>query len=173
MSYNFFCTVFLLIFVQSFLFFLDNMQEKQELQKFIKNIQLSLKRFTLQELNEVWETALEKESNLEFEKNNRKNIELAIGIICAKYKITRHVLIYGKSRKDLQYARTIAYCILHFTINLSIRYIAKRVFFLNWHNSVTVAIKSYNQLNLSLPQDLAFKKDIELVESKLLKELKK
>ena len=86
----------------------------------------------------------------------------------------RDILIYGKSKKDLQQARNITYCILHLDLGLPIRYIAKRIFFLNWHISVGFSIKYHKSLNMNIAPDKLFKEKLETIQKIIvLKKTKK
>ncbi len=149
------------------------MSEKKELETFFKNVQQSLKKYTLGEINESLQLmANSNESDKKKDKN--KEVSLVLDAVCKEYGIEKDILIYGKSKKDLQQARNIAYCILHIDLGLPIRYIAKRIFFLNWHNSVGVAIKYHKNLNLNIPPDKKFKEMLETVQKTIvLKKTKK
>ena len=141
-------------------------EEKQELQAFIKHIQQSLKIFTLTELNDVLVNVINKKEDKQ--KDKEKNIDLILNIICEEYKIKKHELIYSKD-KNVQQPRTIAFCLLHLSLNLPIRYIANKIFFLKWHNTVGVAIKYYNTLNPNIVPDRVFIEKINTVKTKVNK----
>lgn len=128
-------------------------QEKQELEAFFKHIQQSLKLFTLEELNEVLVNINSKRDDKQ--KDKEKNIDIIVDIICKEYKIAKHDLIYSREKR-IQEPRTIAFCILHTILDLPIRYIASKIFFLKWHNTVGVAIKYYNELDPSIQPDKEF-----------------
>jgi chromosomal replication initiation ATPase DnaA len=149
-----------------------NMSEKKELETFFKNVQQSLKKYTLNEINESLQLMANSETNNKKDKD--KEISIVLDAICKEYSIEKDILIYGKSKKDLQQARNIAYCILHLDLGLPIRYIAKRIFFLNWHNSVGVAIKYHKSLNVNIAPDRNFKEKLETVQKTIvLKKSKK
>lgn len=146
------------------------MSEKKELEVFFKNIQQGLKRFTLGELNESLHSILQNKEDKQ--KDKQKQIALVLDSVCKEYGIKRDYLIKGKSKGDLQQARNIAYCILHLDLGLSIRYIAKNVFFLEWHNSVGVAIKYHKELNTDIAPDRKFKEKLELIKSGIVSKIK-
>ena len=148
------------------------MSEKKELETFFKNVQQSLKKHSLFEINESLQSMVCSEN--ENQKERQKDIAFVFDAICKDFDIEKDTLIYGKSKKELQQARNIAYCILHFDLGLPIRYIAKRIFFLNWHNSVGVAIKYYKGLNLNISPDRKFKEKLEIIQKAIvLKKSKK
>lgn len=149
-----------------------NMSEKKELETFFRNVQQSLKKYTLGEINESLQLMSNSETNDKKDKN--KDVSFVLDAVCKEYNIDRDILIYGKSKKDLQQARNITYCILHLDLGLPIRYIAKRIFFLNWHNSVGVAIKYYKSLNMNIAPDKLFKEKLETIQKIIvLKKTKK
>ena len=142
------------------------MSEKKELETFFKNIQQSLKKHSLCEINESLQSI--GNNNKDTHKERQKDIGLVLDAICKEFKIEKELLIYGKSTKDLQQARNIAYCILHIDLGLPIRYIAKRIFFLNFHNSVGVAIKYHKSLNVNITPDRKFKEKLEIVQKTIV-----
>ncbi len=148
-----------------------NMSEKKELETFFKNVQQSLKRHTLFEINESLQSMINSQSDKL--KDREKDINNVLDAVCKEYDIEKDILIYGKSKKDLQQARSIAYCLLHFELGLPIRYIAKRIFLLNWHNSVGVAIKYHKSLNLNIAPDRKFKEKMEIVKKTIVFKNKK
>lgn len=143
-----------------------NMSEKKELEVFFKNIQQGLKKFTLQEINDSFHSLLQNKEDKQ--KDKQKEIELVLDTVCKEYGITKDFLIKGKAKGFLQEARNVSYCILHIDLGLSIRYIAKNVFFLDWHNSVGIAIKYYKELNLDIVPDKKFKEKLEKVKNKIV-----
>jgi hypothetical protein len=79
-----------------------------------------------------------------------------IDTICADFKIPRGTFLKGRGKGKVQEARKYAYCILHNDLNLTIRYIAKRVFSLKWHTSVSVVLKYEKTLKTELKPDRLF-----------------
>lgn len=145
-----------------------NMSEKKALETFFKNVQQNLKNYSLCEINE----SLEWMSNNDIYK--QKDISMILDVICEDFNIEKETLIYGKTKKELQQARNIAYCILHLDLGVPIRYIAKRIFFLKWHNSVAVAIKYHKSLNVNIAPDRKFKEKMETIQKTIvLKKSKK
>jgi chromosomal replication initiation ATPase DnaA len=148
-----------------------NMSEKEEVLRLIKSLQKGLKQFTLKEFNEAISSVIN--PPIENEKNKEKHISLILDLICEEYALTRQELIYGRAKGDVQKARSIAYCILHFSLKLPIRYIANKVFFLKWHNSVGVAIQYYKNLNCEIQPDKEFKDKLEKIQASAINKLKK
>jgi chromosomal replication initiation ATPase DnaA len=146
------------------------MTEKKELEVFFRNMQQGLKRFTLKELNESLHTLVNNKEDKQ--KDKQKQIILVLDAVCKDYGITKDYLIKGKAKGDLQQARNIAYCILHLDLGLSIRYIAKNVFYLEWHNSVGVAIKYHKELNTDIAPDKKFKEKLEKIKSGIVAKIK-
>lgn len=148
----------------------ENMEEKKELHDFVKNLQQGLKKFTLKELNEELQAILEKRYDKQQDK--QKQISLILELVCKEYNIPRNTLIHSRTTSELKQPRTIAFCLLHFTLNLPIRYIAKRVFFLKFHNSVGVAIKYYNSINPKIAPDKEFIDMFTKIQTNAIKKLK-
>jgi chromosomal replication initiation ATPase DnaA len=107
---------------------------KLELESLLNNIQEGLKKFTIKELNEAIISFLNKKSDKSLE------INYVMHIVSKDYNITFETLKSKNARGNLQEAKQIAYCLLHFNLGLSLRYISNRVFFNN-HNSVAIGIK--------------------------------
>jgi chromosomal replication initiation ATPase DnaA len=147
-----------------------NMEEKQEVHDFVKNLQQGLKKFSLKELNDELQAIIEK--RYDKQKDKEKQISLVIDLVCKEYNIPRNTLIHSRTTSELKQPRTIAYCLLHFTLHLPIRYIAKNVFFLKFHNSVGVAIKYYNTINTKIAPDKEFIDTYTKIQTNAIKKLK-
>ena len=145
------------------------MSEKTEIEELLKNIQLGLKKFTLKELNESLYYVLK--SKVDKQKDKKKHIDIVINLVCAEFNLKKEQLIHGRGKGIVQDARKIAYCILHFNLNLPIRYVAKRIFFLNWHTSVGAVIQYHNSLNLSIKPDKDFKDKLDLIQTKAISKI--
>ena len=62
----------------------------------------------------------------------------------------------------------LSYCLLHDTLGLSIRYIAKNIFS-RWHNSVAAALKHYKELQpAKFKIDREFEDNLKECQTKLL-----
>ena len=152
----------------------DNMSEKEEVLRLIKSLQKGLKQYTLKEFNEAINSVI---SPTDSEKSKEKHISLILDLICEEYGLTKRELIHGKAKginkSEVQKARNVAYCLLHFNLKLPIRYIANKVFLLKWHNSVGVAIQYYNKLNCDIQPDKEFKEKFEKIQESVISKLKK
>ena len=148
-----------------------NMSEKEEVIRLIKSLQKGLKQFTLKEFNDALSEVVS--PPIEDQKSKEKHIELLLDLICTEYNLTRQELLYGRAKGDVQKARSVAYCILHFNLKLPIRYIANKVFSLKWHNSVGVAIQYYKNLNYEITPDKEFKDKLEKIQANAINKLKK
>jgi chromosomal replication initiation ATPase DnaA len=115
-------------------------QENKEIEALLKNIQLGLQKYSVKELNKALQSVLSKSGS----QNNE--IQFVLKIVSQKYKISTKTLTTSRARGDIQEARMLAYCLLHYTLGLSIRSIAKDVFN-RWHNSVASALKQYKNLD--------------------------
>jgi len=146
------------------------MSEKTELEDFVKHLQKGLEKLTIKEFNEILSTALSVSEDRQ--KGKEKQILLILDLVKEEYNITKHALIYSKERGSVQEARMIAYCILHFNLELPIRYIAKRIFFLKVHNSVGRAILHYNKLDLNIPNHRQFKDRLQRIQTSVIVKLK-
>lgn len=147
----------------------NNMSEKQQVQQLIKSLQKGLKQYSLEEFNLALSGVLKNKAVNE--KDKEKQIIIVLDSICKEYNITKDALVYEKTKRNVVQARNIAYCILHLDIKLSIRYIATRVFFLKWHNSVGVAIKNYNTLNPEIPPDKEFIDKFKKIQTEVIKKI--
>lgn len=145
------------------------MSEKEQVQQLIKSLQIGLKQYTLEEFNEAINGALKPKTQNQKEKE--KQILIVLDLICKEYSITKESLIYEKTKREIVQARNIAYCILHLNVKLSIRYIATKVFFLKWHNSVGVAIKNYNSLNPNIAPDKEFIDKFKIIQNSVIKKI--
>ena len=138
-----------------------------EVQSLLKNIVDVLKHYTLPELNEYLLGALSKKGD------NHDAEKYILNLVCETYNISYRALIYSRSNQSVTKARQVAFCLLHFTLGLSTRYIAKRVFKLKYHNTVGSAIKMYKTLNPNMKQDREFQQSVETLKEKVISKLKK
>lgn len=145
------------------------MSEKEQVLNLLKTIQKGLKEFTLEEFNNLINGILKTKDN---HSDKKHNIEVVFNLICEEYSISRRALVYGRCVGEIQQARSIAYCVLHFNLGLPIRYIAKRVFFLKYHNSVGIVIKYHNSLNPKVPPDRIFKEKLQNIQINAVKKFK-
>lgn len=146
------------------------MSEKTELENFLKNIQNGLKKFTLKELNDSLYIVLRTKNGKQNPK--QKYIQIVLDEVSKEFDIQLEYLINSRKRGTVQQARKIAYCILHFNLKLPIRYIAKNVFYQNWHTRVGAIIQYHNRLNLNIKPDKEFYDKLQLINQKVTEKIK-
>jgi hypothetical protein len=145
------------------------MSEKSEIISLLKNLQLSLKKYTIKELNEAMNKVLDSENKEQKDKEHQ--VALVLDTVCNQYSVSKQQLIYSKARGEMRQAKMIAYCVLHFQLELPIRYIAKRIFYLKWHNNVGIAIKHHNNLNPQIKPDKEFINKLEIIKQQVVTQL--
>ena len=145
---------------------LDNYVEKRELEVFFKNIQQGLKKYTLQELNDSLGVIVNNKTDKQQDK--KQQINIVVEVICSHFDLTKESLLRGRGKGTIQEARKYAFCILHNDFQVPIRYIAKKVFQLNWHTSVSIAIQYYKTLNLDVKPDREFKERLQIIQNKIV-----
>lgn len=148
---------------------LDNYLEKRELEVFFKNIQQGLKKYTLQELNDSIGQIVNNKTDKQ--KDKKQQINIVIDVICGDFTISKESLLKGRGKGTIQEARKFAFCILHNDFNVPIRYIAKKVFQLNWHTSVSIAIQYYKTLNLDVKPDREFMERLQIIKNKIVEKI--
>jgi len=147
------------IFVQTNMYVMSNIQT--ELESLLHNIQEGLRKYTIQELNEAIITFLNKKSDKSIE------INYVLTMVCREYSISKEALRSKKSRGLQVEAKQIAYCLLHFNLGFSLRYISSRIFFNN-HNSVAIGIKRLKNADPKLKIDKLFIDKYKKLEAKLV-----
>ncbi len=135
--------------------------ENKELELLFRNIQQGLKRYSLAELNENIGSLVNGENEKLLDRH--RHINVVLDIICNDFKITRSMLLKGRGKGKVQEARKFAFCILYNDLNLTIRYIAKRVFSLKWHTSVSVVLKYHKSLKMDVKPDRLFYEKLNLL----------
>ncbi len=136
------------------------MDENKDLEILLKNLQDGLKNHSLKELNDALVVAI----NNKYDK--KADIDNVLLLVCKNYKISIKTLLSSHARGEIQEAKQIAYCLLHINLGLSIRYIAKRVFF-NWPSSVMIGVKRYKFANPKVKDDAAFLETYNNLQQKL------
>jgi len=133
---------------------LENASVTKELETFLRNIQIGLKRYSLSELNQsIEEIVTDKNEKV---KQRKVKVDMVINVICKHFAIDRDVFLNGRGKGVVQQARKLAYCILHNDFDLPIRYISQKVFSLKWHTSVSLAIQYSKTLNVDIKPDKEF-----------------
>jgi chromosomal replication initiation ATPase DnaA len=137
------------------------MDENKDLELLLKNLQEGLKNHSIKELNEALVVAI----NNKYDK--KADIDNVLLLVSKKYEISIKTLLSTHGRGKTQEAKQIAYCLLHINLGLSIRYIAKRVFF-NWPSSVMIGVKRYKFANPKIKHDAEFLETYNNLQEKLM-----
>ena len=144
-----------------------NKLDEVEVQHLLKNIVSVLKHYSVSEFNDILITAISKKSE------NANAEKYILELVCDKYKISYRALIYSKSKQHITEARQVAFCLLHYTLGLSTRYIANRIFHFKHHSTVGDAIRMYKRLDIKLKPDKDLKESIESLREKITEKLHK
>jgi hypothetical protein len=143
------------------------MSETKDIETLLKNIQEGLRNYSVKELNDAIISFLNKKDDKSAE------IDFVFQIVCEEYSTSSRILKKNNVRGVLHEAKQIIYCILHFNLGLSIRYIAERVFNNKWHNSVHMGIKRYRDCDPALKQDRIFAEKYQLLSGKFIENFTK
>jgi chromosomal replication initiation ATPase DnaA len=143
------------------------MSDTKDIETLLKNIQEGLKNYSVKELNDAIISFLNKKDDKSAE------IDFVFQIVCEEYNTSSRILKKNNVRGILHEAKQIIYCILHFNLGLSIRYIAERVFNNKWHNSVHMGIKRYKGCDPALKQDRMFVEKYQLLSGKFIENFTK
>jgi len=112
-----------------------------ELESLLKNFQEALKTYSLKDLNIAILSALN-------EKNNDSQAsEHVLKAVASVYLISVKDLISSRARGKIQEARMVAYAILHFDMQLSMRFISSIVFKKKHHGAIAQSLIVFKQLN--------------------------
>jgi chromosomal replication initiation ATPase DnaA len=106
------------------------MGEQKEIETLLKNIQEGLKKFTLKELNEAIVDFFNRKDD------KSKEINIILDLVCADFDTSLRILKKKNVRGDISEGKQLAYCLLHYNLGLSTRYIAEKVFIGHWHSVV-------------------------------------
>lgn len=134
---------------------------KADLETLLHSIQEGLKNFTISELNEAIISFLNKKNDKSLE------INYIIQIVSEHFNLTKVALQSKRARGINQEAKQIAYCLLHFNLGLSLRYISKRIFFNN-HNSVAIGIRRLKNADPKIKIDKGFLDNYNHLQERLL-----
>lgn len=124
------------------------MSEDNHVVLLLKNLQNGLKTHSVEELNAAITVAI---NNRE---DKKADIDYVLNLVANAYNISIKTLM-SNGRGKIVDAKQTAYCLLHINLGLSIRYIAKCVFF-NWHTSVFTGIKRLKSANPKVKSDAEF-----------------
>lgn len=139
--------------------------QDSEIQQLLKNIVEVLKHYTVPEFNNFLVTAINKKEDTHYAE------KYILELVCETYKISFNALVYSKSNPNVTKPRQVAFCLLHYTLGLSTRYIAKTIFHFKYHNTVGSAIKMYKNLDTNIKPDRELIESIEMLRERVMKKL--
>jgi len=137
------------------------MEEKVELEQLLKNISKGLKKYTIKQLNDGIVSFLEEKDS------KASEVKSVLDLVANEYKISVNTLKKSNPRGERTDARHTAYCLMHFSLGLPIRYIASRIFN-TWPNSVQIGIKRYQKMNESIKPEKEFLDKYRNIQKELL-----
>lgn len=136
----------------------------KEIHYLVKNISLGLKRLPADQLSKAVIKAMSH--------NDKKHeVDFVLESVANHFRITVTALKQKHSRGIIQDAKQIAYCLLHFNLGLTGRYIAAEIF-QNWNTSVQTGINRLKNANLDIKSDKDFQDIYLKLQDKLLKFIK-
>ena len=126
------------------------MGEQKEIETLLRNIQEGLKKFTLKELNEAIVDFFNRKDD------KSKEIHIILDLVCADFDTSLRILKKKNVRGDISEAKQLSYCLLHYNLGLSTRYIAEKVFTGHWHSVVYKAILRLKNAQPNIKSDREF-----------------
>lgn len=142
------------------------MIENKDIEELLKNVQIALRKYSIKELNEAIIIALQN-------KHDKTNeVDFILKITSNHFNINVKTLINSKSKGNIQEAKKITYCLLHFNLGLSIRYIATKIFN-TWPNTVAIGINKLKNINIKIKQEAEFLNIYEKLRNELIQHLTK
>lgn len=148
------------IFVHDALY--KNMSKDKDIEDLLKNIQEGLKKYTIKELN----AAIVEFFNRKDDKT--QEIYYVLEIVSLQFKTNIRTLKKKNVRGEISEAKQLAYCLLHFNLGLSTRYISEKVFQSNWHSPVHKAILRLKEANPALKPDREFLEMYNVLSQKII-----
>ena len=143
------------------------MGKSAELEQLLKNIQVGLKNYTIKELKDGIVSYFNKKDDKTFE------INTILSVVSDYYETTISTLKEKNVHGDLHDAKQLCYCLLHFQLGLSTRYIGGRVFDYNCHTNVHRGIMRYKKANMDLKPDRDFVEKYEVLKKTCVDKFKK
>lgn len=141
------------------------MTENRHIEILFKNLQDGLKNHSIKELNDVIVIALNSKDD------KKSDIDYVLNLVSKEYEISITTLLKNYGRGKIKDAKQMSYCLLHFNLGLSIRYISKKVFS-NWPTSIVIGIKRLKMANPKIKDDAEFTNTYSRLESVLQNYLK-
>ena len=141
------------------------MSANQNLLTFLKNTEKALRHHTVDELNDALLDVLKNRPD------KKESISFVLELVAKEYRISRRTLVNSTARGEIQTAKKMAQCLLHFVLGLNTRYIAARIFN-RWQNSVAKSILYYKSIDLNVPADKEFNDMYNKLEQLIIEKLK-
>jgi predicted DNA-binding protein YlxM (UPF0122 family) len=141
------------------------MQNNKDLEELFKHIQIGIAKGSVKELNEAIT------SYIVNKEDKHQEINYVFKIVCSDYETTQATLKQKNVRGIMLDAKQIIYCILHFNLGFSIRYIAKNIFGNN-KMSVYFGIKRLKEIDTNIKQDRLFLERYDKLSNKLIQFIK-
>ncbi len=109
------------------------------------------------------------------ESKGYKKIEsnLVLKIVCGQFNISTNQMLSKLRKPHLVAARNMAYQLLHYELNMTIRHISNKIFHSPFHNKVGKAVVSFQKLNPKLKQDMEYLAIYNELKQQLQKKLSK
>lgn len=141
------------------------MSASENLLTFLKNTEKALRTHSVEELNDALSEVLKDKSD------KKQEINFVLDLVANEYKTTRRSLVNSTARGNIQTAKKMAQCLLHFVLGLNTRYIAARIFN-RWQNSISKSISYYKTLNLAVQPDKDFNDKYNKLEQIIIQKFK-
>ena len=142
-------------------------KEKQGTQSLMINLGEALKHYTVDELNNHLSTVIN-------QKDDKYDLQVyIIDLVCEEYKTNRRNLIESRSNREISEARLICFCLLHHSLGISIRHIAKKIFGFKHFSIVGKAIRQHKTLDPNIKADKKIIDSLQKLQDKVSLKLKK
>jgi chromosomal replication initiation ATPase DnaA len=128
------------------------MQENKEVESLLTNIQKGLQMYSIRELNTAIKGIIDNSGE-----TKKDTIKYTLHIVCMNFNISMSDLMNKNNRGTIVDAKQIAYCLLYFQLNLSVKYISTSVF-KSWRNSIYRGINRLKNINPNIKDDDNFLK---------------
>lgn len=136
---------------------------QNEVKLMITNIATALEIISVDELSaSIIHVLARKKPNLQNE------ISTILKVVADDYSITVSYLKSKNVRGDAKDAKQIAFCLLHFTLGLSVRDIANKIFHC-WPNSVQIGISRLKKVNEKVLIDRQFSEKYNYLRTNFIK----
>lgn len=132
----------------------------------LKRISKSLEKISVQELSTAITAILKKKDNSE----KSIYIDYALQIVCEEFNTSKFSLIKSNERGEMQDAKRLAYCLLHYDLQISIRSIASSVFDC-YPNSIASGIKKLKNADVNIKHEKAFVEKYYSLQRKLIENI--